>query len=63
MEATSLLSNYSPESKRLTLAGGLTEFPAEILDLADSLEILDLSNNQLRSLPDDFAKLQNLKIV
>ena len=33
--------------KRLQLAEGLTEFPREIFTLADSLEILDLSNNQL----------------
>jgi Protein tyrosine and serine/threonine kinase/Leucine rich repeat len=49
--------------KRLNLAGGLTEFPSEIFDLADSLEILDLSNNQLKSLPDEFERLQNLKIA
>ena len=32
-------------TQRLDLAAGLTTFPEEILDLADSLEILDLSNN------------------
>jgi hypothetical protein len=29
------------------LACGLTEFPREIFDLADTLEILDLSGNAL----------------
>lgn len=35
----------------------------EILSLADSLEILDLSNNCLSSLPDELTQLVNLKIV
>lgn len=50
-------------SKRFQLASGETEFPREIFDLADSLEFLDLSNNNLRSLPDDFSQLQQLKIA
>ena len=49
--------------KRLAIACKLTQFPSEILDLADSLEILDLSNNVLKSLPDDFGRLRNLKAV
>ena len=49
--------------KRLQLAEGLTEFPREIFTLADSLEILDLSNNQLSELPDDLHQLQQLKII
>jgi hypothetical protein len=48
---------------QLTLACTLTEFPTEIYSLADTLEILDLSNNQLSQLPDDFIKLQRLKIL
>jgi predicted Ser/Thr protein kinase len=50
-------------SQRLNLAAGLTQFPAEIFDLADSLEILDLSHNHLRSLPADFGRLHKLKIL
>ncbi|MGB3202360.1 MAG: leucine-rich repeat-containing protein kinase family protein, partial [Nodosilinea sp.] len=50
-------------TQRLTLAAGLTSFPEEILELADSLEILDLSNNALTSLPDSFAQLHNLRIA
>ncbi len=49
--------------KRLDLAAGLTEFPVEIFDLADSLEILNLSGNQLRSLPADLGRLHKLKII
>ncbi len=48
--------------QRLSLAENLSSFPLEILTLADSLEILDLSNNQLTFLPKEFAKLKKLKI-
>jgi len=49
--------------QRLTLADNLTSFPLEILSLSDSLEVLDLSNNRLTSLPVDIAKLTKLKII
>jgi hypothetical protein len=49
--------------QRLTLACGLTEFPPEIFELADSLEILDLSNNRLSALPDDLPRLHKLRIL
>ncbi|MES2920370.1 MAG: leucine-rich repeat-containing protein kinase family protein [Verrucomicrobiota bacterium] len=48
---------------RLDLRGDLTEFPREILDLADTLEILNLSGNRLSELPDDFARLHKLRIL
>ncbi|OCH16087.1 protein kinase [Aliivibrio sp. 1S165] len=47
---------------RLQLSDNLTEFPLEILSLADSLEILDLSNNQLTTLPEEITQLTKLKI-
>lgn len=50
-------------STRLKLQCGLTEFPAEIFSLADTLEILDLSGNALSSLPDDLDKLHRLRIL
>ncbi|MBV5321612.1 MAG: protein kinase [Sulfuricurvum sp.] len=49
--------------KRLTLSEDLTSFPEEIFDLADTLEILDLSNNRLSSLPEDISRLKKLKIA
>ncbi|OEE35857.1 protein kinase [Vibrio genomosp. F10 str. ZF-129] len=49
--------------KRLTMSQQLTEFPLEILQLADTLEILDISNNQLKDLPDELEQLVNLKIL
>jgi len=49
--------------KRLSIAENLTTFPLEVLSLADSLEILDLSNNHLTSLPKELAQLTQLKII
>lgn len=48
---------------RLQLSENLTEFPMQILTLADSLEILDLSNNQLSDLPSEIMQLTKLKII
>jgi len=48
---------------RLKLASGLTEFPKEILTLADSLEVLDLSDNQLSELPESICQLKKLRIL
>ncbi|MFP5042606.1 leucine-rich repeat-containing protein kinase family protein [Parasediminibacterium sp. JCM 36343] len=50
-------------STTIKLCCGLTTLSPEIFDLADTLEILDLSGNNLSVLPDDFAKLQQLKIL
>jgi hypothetical protein len=49
--------------KRLQMRGGLTQFPRKIFDLADTLEILDLSSNALSSLPDDLPRLHKLRII
>ena len=49
--------------KRLALSEQLTTFPMDILTLADSLEVLDLSNNQLSSLPKEISQLIHLKII
>lgn len=50
-------------SRRLKLSGGLSEFPREIFDLAETLEILDLSGNALATLPDDLPRLHKLRIL
>ena len=50
-------------TKRLTLSENLTSFPEEIFELADTLEILDLSHNLLDSLPEDISRLTKLKIA
>ena len=60
---SSLRSSSLLGAKRLTLACGLEEFPPEIFALADSLEILDLSNNQLSSLPADLPRLKRLRVL
>ncbi|PIX04129.1 MAG: protein kinase, partial [Gallionellales bacterium CG_4_8_14_3_um_filter_54_18] len=49
--------------KRLDLSCGLTQFPDEIYDLAESLEILNLSGNALTSLPDDLPRLHKLRVI
>jgi len=49
--------------RRLDLGAGLTEFPLEILDLADSLEVLNLSGNRLSTLPAEFGRLRKLRIL
>jgi hypothetical protein len=49
-------------TRELRLAGlGLTDFPPEILGLADTLEVLDLSGNALTALPADFGRLGKLR--
>ncbi|EEA01682.1 serine/threonine protein kinase [Burkholderia sp. H160] len=50
-------------ARELKLACGLSEFPREIFDLADTLEVLDLSNNALTTLPDDLPRLRKLRIL
>src|SRR5471032_136592 len=42
---------------------GLTEFPREIFELADTLETLDLAGNALHALPDDFDRLHALRTL
>jgi hypothetical protein len=50
-------------TKRIQLSANLTEFPSELYAHCDTVEILDLSNNKLRSLPDDFHRFHRLKIA
>ncbi|WP_233080526.1 leucine-rich repeat-containing protein kinase family protein [Rheinheimera soli] len=46
---------------RINLAAGLQEFPADLYRFADTVEILDLSGNQLSDLPADFHRFTKLK--
>lgn len=48
---------------RLDLSCGLTEFPQEIFDLADSLQVLNLSGNAIDRLPDDLWRLKHLQVL
>jgi len=50
-------------ARRLQLSENLSSFPKEIFELADSLEILDLSNNQLSILPKEMSRFTKLKIA
>jgi hypothetical protein len=47
----------------LKISENLTEFPTEILQLTDTLEVLDLNDNKLSQLPTDFSCLKKLKIL
>jgi hypothetical protein len=48
---------------RLNLKAGLSVFPEEIFSLADTLEVLDLSGNQLTELPADLHRLTRLRVL
>ena len=42
---------------------GLQEIPAQIYDLGDAVEMLNLGGNQLSDLPDSIARLTKLRIL
>jgi hypothetical protein len=48
---------------RLSISENLTQLPEAVFTLADSLEILDLTNNNLSSLPDRLVELSHLRII
>lgn len=50
-------------ARTLRIAAGLETFPHEVFDLADTLEVLDLSGNHLSTLPDDLHRLHRLKVL
>ena len=46
-------------STHIKIASGLNSFPVELYKFIDTLEVLDLTDNNLSSLPDDFYKFKN----
>lgn len=50
-------------ARHLKLAENLTTFPPEILSLKETLEVLDLTGNQLSELPDELAECTKLRII
>jgi hypothetical protein len=50
-------------TRRLDLSCGLQTLPPEVFDLADTLEVLNLSGNQLTDLPHHLTRLHRLKVV
>ncbi len=64
MEILDLLkSGQLAGQKELRISAQLHEFPIEILELADSLELLELSGNHLSHLPDAFKRLKKLRVA
>lgn len=47
----------------IKISSNLSAFPAELYDLTETLEILDLSGNQLSALPNDLNRFKKLKIA
>lgn len=58
-----LLSGRLTGATHLKLSADLDAFPDAIFDLADTLEVLDLSGNRLSSLPHDLRRLHRLRIL
>ncbi|TNI80541.1 leucine-rich repeat-containing protein kinase family protein [Aeromonas sobria] len=50
-------------ARHLKLSENLVEFPPEILSLKETLEVLDLTGNQLSVLPDELAGFSKLRII
>ena len=50
-------------ARHLKLCENLTEFPSEILSLKETLEVLDLTGNDLDRLPDELAEFTRLRII
>lgn len=50
-------------ARQIKLSAGLQTFPQELFALCDSLEVLDLSDNQLSTLPDDLTRFRQLRVL
>jgi hypothetical protein len=53
---------FDTQLKKLTVRG-VIEFPREVFDYGEDIEILDMSDNQMTSLPEDIQKLKNLRVA
>ncbi|HEY8992961.1 MAG TPA: leucine-rich repeat-containing protein kinase family protein [Candidatus Microsaccharimonas sp.] len=53
---------FDESLKKLTVRG-VKEFPQEVIDYGDRVEILDMSGNQLTSLPEALKELSNLRVA
>jgi hypothetical protein len=42
---------------------GLREFPRDVFGLADTLEVLDIGDGELKDLPADFGRLRKLRVL
>ena len=49
------------DSKYIKIVAGLETFPQELYSLVNTLEVLDLTDNNLTTLPDDFDRFKKLK--
>lgn len=58
-----LQSNTFPHVSRITISAGLSAFPKELFLYAETLEILDLSNNLLDHIPDEIVRFKKLRIL
>jgi hypothetical protein len=50
-------------AKHIKISAGLRRFPSALYSLADTLEILDLTGNELSDLPDDLTRFKQLRIL
>jgi len=50
-------------AKHIKISAGLTSFPQALYSLTDSLEILDLTGNDLTDLPNDLTRFKQLRIL
>jgi len=60
---TQLHAGQLKGATKIKISCGLCDFPEELFSLAETLEILDLSGNNLTSLPNDFHRFHHLKIL
>lgn len=58
-----LQSGRLNSATHVKIAEGLASFPRELFQLCETLEVLDLSGNRLSSLPEDFDRFKNLRIL